>query len=422
MKLTFVIALSAFFVSSTYAQSITTGAIGSSTICAGDSISVSYSATGTFTGKNNFTAELSDATGSFSPSFLNIGSVKSLTSGNIVASIPTNQPAGSHYRIRVISSNPYVVGSDNGNDLTLGAQPVASFRINRSSVLEGDSVIFTAMPGAATYSWAFGDGAIPSFFIGQNPPAVFYSTPGFKAISLTVSSASGCTNSYTMAPNSDDTMFYGSYNGDALEVLSCNPTIPHNALVDSVTRDFGTGYGPIWVDPGTTFIAETGSFVVFAEAGSSVQLPGTGNLTVYLKDGSSYTGGATGSHRLIYGPGAGLNSLRYETLFPCSSLSFDYSVAPPNKIEFAPASVAVPSSMQDIQTYPNPASEMLFVQMGATPTSVKLLNVLGDEVMNVGGALTSRLQINVSSFPAGTYMLVIHFGSQQVTRKVVIGR
>ncbi|MDB5283466.1 MAG: hypothetical protein JWO06_2541 [Bacteroidota bacterium] len=79
-------------------------------------VSVPYATSGTFNGGNIFTAQLSDASGSFT-SPTPIGTVNATSSGSISASIPHTTAAGTGYRIRVISSNPVVLGGDNGIDL-----------------------------------------------------------------------------------------------------------------------------------------------------------------------------------------------------------------------------------------------------------------------------------------------------------------
>jgi hypothetical protein len=101
---------------------ITTNAISSLNYCAGVSISVPFSAVGTFTGGNVFTAQLSDASGSFGTP-VNIGALTSVVSGTISAAIPSNAPAGTGYRIRVVSSNPVVSGTDNGSNLSIQSGP-----------------------------------------------------------------------------------------------------------------------------------------------------------------------------------------------------------------------------------------------------------------------------------------------------------
>ncbi len=100
---------------------ITTDPI-SSPICAGSTINVDYASNGyTFNGGNTFTAELSDASGSFS-SPVNIGTLSSTSSsGTISCTIPGSTAAGTQYRIRVTSSDPASTGAANKTDLTINA-------------------------------------------------------------------------------------------------------------------------------------------------------------------------------------------------------------------------------------------------------------------------------------------------------------
>jgi len=80
------------------------------------SVSVPFTTSSAFTAGNVFTAQLSDATGSFTAA-TNIGTLTGTTSGTISATIPSTTPAGTGYRIRVIGSNPAITGSDNGTNL-----------------------------------------------------------------------------------------------------------------------------------------------------------------------------------------------------------------------------------------------------------------------------------------------------------------
>lgn len=100
---------------------ITTGNF-SGSICSGSKIMVSYQATGTYFLQNKFIAQLSDANGNFSNP-INIG--EGVTAGNasLLADIPQSLPAGTNYRIRVISTAPLIVGSNNGNPLTFDFCP-----------------------------------------------------------------------------------------------------------------------------------------------------------------------------------------------------------------------------------------------------------------------------------------------------------
>ncbi|HLP52085.1 MAG TPA: PCMD domain-containing protein [Chitinophagales bacterium] len=82
------------------------------------SVSVAFTTSGTFNNGNVFTAQISDATGSFTAA-TNIGTLTATSAGTISASVPHTLPAGTGYRIRVVSDNPVVLGSDNGTDLVI---------------------------------------------------------------------------------------------------------------------------------------------------------------------------------------------------------------------------------------------------------------------------------------------------------------
>ncbi|MBI5218692.1 MAG: hypothetical protein HY958_07175 [Bacteroidia bacterium] len=101
-----------------YPPTISTSAISPTTLYRCATMSVPYTITGSFNSGNIFTAQLSDATGSFAAP-VNIGTLASTTAGTITATIPSGAAFGTAYRIRVISSNPVITGTDNGTNLAI---------------------------------------------------------------------------------------------------------------------------------------------------------------------------------------------------------------------------------------------------------------------------------------------------------------
>jgi N-acetylneuraminic acid mutarotase len=95
--------------------------LSASYFCPGYPVTVQFFTDGTYNTGNTFTAQLSDASGRFASPAVIIGSISSTTSGTINAVIPASTPAGTAYRIRVISSDPVFTGPDNGTDLTVTA-------------------------------------------------------------------------------------------------------------------------------------------------------------------------------------------------------------------------------------------------------------------------------------------------------------
>ncbi len=151
-------------------NTITTSTISGSPYCSGVGVSVpfTYSPAGNFPsgGSCTFSAELSDASGSFA-SATAIGTVVSNASGSqtITATIPGGTTTGTGYRIRVISNSPAVTGTNNGTNLTINTTVTPSVSIASSpaavlgitTICAGTSVTFTATPtngGASpTYQW-----------------------------------------------------------------------------------------------------------------------------------------------------------------------------------------------------------------------------------------------------------------------------
>jgi len=92
-------------------ESITTSSI-LGPYCDDSVVSVAFTFTGPLT---SFTAQLSDASGSFAaPTAIGTGA-----SSPITATIPIAAASGTGYRIRVISTSPAVTGTDNGSNLII---------------------------------------------------------------------------------------------------------------------------------------------------------------------------------------------------------------------------------------------------------------------------------------------------------------
>jgi|GEM_PF-4770758 len=73
--------------------------------CRATAFNLPFTAAGSYSAGNVFTAQLSNSSGSFS-SPTTLGTLTSATSGTIVATIPNAISLGSGYKIRVVTSNP----------------------------------------------------------------------------------------------------------------------------------------------------------------------------------------------------------------------------------------------------------------------------------------------------------------------------
>ncbi len=107
-----------------------------------------------FNAGNIYTAELSDATGSFANP-VPIGTLSSVANtGTINALIPCNTPFGTAYRIRVKSSDPALIGTDNGVNLTIGTPITVVITPRPDSVCYGQVITLKANGGdPGNYQW-----------------------------------------------------------------------------------------------------------------------------------------------------------------------------------------------------------------------------------------------------------------------------
>lgn len=151
------------------------------------SMDVSFDATGTYNTGNVFTAQLSDASGSFATP-TNVGSLSIATSGlhTISATIPGSTPSGNAYRIRVISSDPAITStSDNGNDLVINPTPTVSLN-PLSAVCDNDAAF--ALSGGSPSGGVYAGSGVSS---GNFDPAI--AGPGTWPITYTYTSTDGCS-------------------------------------------------------------------------------------------------------------------------------------------------------------------------------------------------------------------------------------
>jgi hypothetical protein len=130
----------------------------------GAAVSVDFTSVGIFNGGNIYTAQLSNASGSFaSPTAIGTyAGAGTDNSGTISATIPAGTATGTGYRIRVISSDPASIVADNGSDLTinLGTNSIAPTATQNIFALNNGTTL-TVTEGSTPISreWFYGTAA-----------------------------------------------------------------------------------------------------------------------------------------------------------------------------------------------------------------------------------------------------------------------
>jgi hypothetical protein len=386
------------------AQSITIGALPGSAFCTGEQVIVPYTATGSYTSKNSFIVQISDKDGSFDKFFYNVGEVRTPNSGSVTITIPQLEASPS-YRFRVISSDPYIV-SGNMSPLTgLGPQPDMNIGLNDHQLkfgMIGDPMTFSSPASNTSVTWDFGPDATPRISNSKNPTVTF-STPGFKAVTFTASSFGGCTKTQVWSEK-------------AVYVGTCTPSIPKSAVVDSIDNFQGHGISDIWVVPGGGYSGVDRWIVVYAEPGSTIYRIRDASV-YYLKAGTSVRDAYEGN--VIYEDGVGFQSTdRIRNLIKCPNLEFDYSDAPPYKIQPASVSRVVGST---IQIYPNPSTVRLTIEhKDNLIREISIRNTLGAEQLFMQPEGLGKTTIDVSHLADGLYFLDLITDRGIETHKIVM--
>ncbi|MBA3899010.1 MAG: T9SS type A sorting domain-containing protein [Bacteroidetes bacterium] len=165
-------------------QTIVTLPLETSEICQEAGVRVPFAISGAFSTDNIYTAQISDVNGSFGlPT--GIGFVYGFNPDTIDAVIPLGIPPGLGYRIRVVSSSPYVEGIDNGVDLSILEVPGVTFQTI-------DTICFDEEPFDMAGGFPLG-----GFYFGTGVEAgaFFSATAGFghHQLSYTYTAPNGCS-------------------------------------------------------------------------------------------------------------------------------------------------------------------------------------------------------------------------------------
>lgn len=139
--------------------------VADSVFCGSDSFNVNYTYYNPdlFQPGNVFTAQLSDASGSFATP-LAIGSLASTNlTGVIKCSIPSSVSVGSGYRIRIEASNAHFISPDNGKNLLINNTVPVNISLGADvSICEGKTTKLQptgTISSGATYLWNTGSTA-----------------------------------------------------------------------------------------------------------------------------------------------------------------------------------------------------------------------------------------------------------------------
>ncbi len=137
-----------------------TNKLASTSYCQGSKVSVAFTSTGTFKSDNVYSVELSDALGSFAKPVV-IGKLSSLANtGAIESIIPTSTQGGSLYRLRVVSSSPQVVGTDNGANILIQSLPTGTLTGTQSIIASNSGKLTVNLSGTSPWSFTINEQSV----------------------------------------------------------------------------------------------------------------------------------------------------------------------------------------------------------------------------------------------------------------------
>jgi PKD repeat protein len=123
---------------------IATNSVNPVTYYRGGVMNVSFRTNMTFNPSNMFQVQLSDANGSFASSIaIGVG----IQIESINCAIPVNTPVGTGYRVRVVSTNPQIIGLPNPENISIIASNVAINLNNYSTLCTGSTSVPVTMNG-----------------------------------------------------------------------------------------------------------------------------------------------------------------------------------------------------------------------------------------------------------------------------------
>lgn len=173
------------------------------TYCSCSEMKIGFSAKGIFAEDNIFTVQLSDENGSFENPTI-IGNLNTnANTGEVICHIPCDIISSPTYRVRVTSSLPEVIGSDNGSDIMINGIMPFDAKIVASPgnlIVEGSLVTFNLISEnnriATKYQWL-----VNGQIAGELPSFTSKNLKNGDIVSLMVSIENSCSFSHIISSN-----------------------------------------------------------------------------------------------------------------------------------------------------------------------------------------------------------------------------
>ncbi|MCB9734991.1 MAG: hypothetical protein H6745_20585 [Deltaproteobacteria bacterium] len=355
--------------------SITTSALTPTSACPGAEITLTATLVGDYPDPATVRVELSSPGGSFgSPRDLGTGTITG-GSGEVTVTLPGDVTASTGYAVRVGA-----VGAlgDDGEDLVVFAGPEFDLFFPKSYGTVRTTYTVSNDSTGDSWLWDLGPDATPSSSDDAEPTWT-YATSGSKDVTLTITTADGCSATQTFPA--------------ANTVLGCDSAIGAGASVHrEVDGSLDTG-AEHWLCAGSSVEDGGGRRLVHVEPGATFDYRGGGTYGVVVRAGGAYRGSERVA--LVYETGADVRpDATIADAVECDTLTVDLSAAPANGCVTAgaPAVTATLGPVGAGPHCPGGELELAFVASAAPQTANRYLVQLSDDAGDfAGGEIVAQL-------------------------------
>ena len=406
-----------------YNPTLAMGQLSTTQFNVGSSITIPFTLTGTMSpdnlnaSANQVIAQLSDANGNFN-SPTELGRTTTNTSGSITAQIP-NVSAGNNYRVRVVSTNYPMIGTNiqginilpNTYNITATADPSQGGTvIGAGEYNQGASCTLTA---TANTGYTFINWTKNGTQVSTNPSYTFTVTESgnyvahFQINSYNITATANPTNSGTVSGT-------GQYNHGT----SCTLTATAN-----------TGYTfTNWTENGSV-VSTNASYSFTVEANRNLVANFTANtytigVTANPSNGGTVSGGGSFTHGQSCTVSATANTgytfinWTENGAQVSSQAEYTFSVnGNRNLVAHFISTVGVKEDMTSANIYPNPFTSVVRITTERTAQDISVYDVFGRLLMQqpVSGM---QFEIDLSELSPGAYLLQVDYGDSRSMHRI----
>ena len=404
-------------------------AITTSSLCAGNTLTVPYAINGACNAGNIFTAQLSDATGSFA-SPISIGTISATSSGSITATVPSTVAYGTNYRIRVVSSNPVQKGERNNSNILVNSLPsFLSQPINKAVCINTNTSFTSAVSSnSSTAQWYFNSSPVSTATAITLPlPAVQLSNAGNYYLSVTNSCGTSNSNTVTLSVNNPSVIVSGlqsictgqSTTLTAAGAVNYSWNTGANTASVSVSPSSNTNYTVTGIDAQGCIDTETVSVTLNALPSLTLS---TSNVIICTGETSTLT--AVGATTYTWSTTSNGSNIAVSP-----SVTASYSVVGTDingcvNSSVITQSVSLCTGVQQLDNesivaiFPNPFLNTLNIKTIGNNNAVIIIDVLGKIVFEEQIS-SNETEIDLSYLNSGFYQLIVKGEGSSYSQKIV---